>query len=436
MGRKKLDKCSLYVLTCLHVNCAGIGRMRVQTLFFDMNSYFASVAQNEEPALIGRPVGVLTTDAPGAACIAASIEAKRRGVRMGTRQGEARQLCPEIVFRPALHDVCVRYHHAIRAAVDMVLPIDRAHSVDEFSCRLMGAQQDLQIALALARDVQRVILNRVGPAMRCSVGVAPTVLLAKIAAELQKPAGVNWLHPDILPDRIAHLSLSDIPGVSRGMLPRLQRAGVGDVRALYALSPKQARAIWGNVNGERMLRELHGETVVWPRRSGQSIGHGQVLNGPNQSPEGARLVARRLLVKAAARLRREGKLTRMLYVNMRGMQGGRVSRGGAFPATQDTFRLLRLFEAHWASLPVLQPRSVSVMLTGLVPVGAYTPDLFDPREAGQITQRETLCHALDRLNHKFGQDTIRFGELPRHRVPFTGAKIAFSRVPDAEDFLE
>ena len=72
---------------------------RVQILFFDMNSFYASVAQAEEPALMGRPVGVLTTDAPNAACIAASIDAKRAGVGMGTRQDEARKLCPGIVFR-------------------------------------------------------------------------------------------------------------------------------------------------------------------------------------------------------------------------------------------------------------------------------------------------------------------------------------------------
>lgn len=410
--------------------------LRVATLFFDMNSFFASVAQQEEPALIGRPVGVLTTDAPGAACIAASIEAKRYGVKMGTRQRDARALCPGIVFRPARHDVCVDYHHAIRDAVETVLPIGRAHSVDEFSCRLIGAQQELGTALELARAVQGVILDRVGVAMRCSVGVAPNPLLAKVAAELEKPSGINWLHPSVMPDRIAHLALDDLPGISRRMRPRLERAGIGDIRALYAMSPKQARLLWGNVNGERFLRELQGEIVVWPQERGKSLGHGQQLTARNRSPEGARLVARRLLVKAAARLRREGMLARRLHIGVKCARTGRQHWQGGFPATQDSFTLLALFEGGWTGFRLFRPLSVTVMLSGLQPLQGAIGDLFDPRPAGRPTRREALCRSIDMLNQRFGQDTVSFGLLPPHRVPYTGAKIAFQRVPERVEFRE
>ena len=235
---------------------------RVSTLFFDMNSFYASVAQAEEPALIGRPVGVLTADAPNAACIAASIEAKRCGVGMGTRQDEARALCPGIVFRPVKHDICVRYHHAILRAVDTVLPVHRVFSIDECSCLLTGSQQELPRAVELGRALQAAVLREVHPALRCSVGLAPTRLLAKIAAGLEKPGGLHWLLPEILPDRIAGMALDDLPGISWRMRDRLIAAGVADVAALYALDPKWARAIWGSVAGERFLRELRGETVI------------------------------------------------------------------------------------------------------------------------------------------------------------------------------
>ncbi len=410
----------------------------VDILFFDMNSYFASVAQQEEPDLIGRPVGVLTTDAPGAACIAASTEAKRRGVRMGTRQAEARLLCPDIVFRPAVHDVYVRYHHAIRAAAQTVLPIEQAHSVDEFSCRLTGSQRQLETALGLAHAVQDSILHQVGPAMRCSVGVAPSRLLAKMAAELEKPLGIHWLHPLVLPDKIAHLDLRDVPGISRGMEPRLRAAGVTTVPQLYALVPKQARRLWGNVNGERFLRELHGEHVVWPKSQGHSLGHGQVLTGPNATPAGARLVARRLLVKAGARLRRSGDFSGSLALSVKMTHSRRQARFARFAHTQDSLILLRHLDRLWASL-IWQGRvkSVSVTLGRRVSARTHVADLFETRLAsGQRTPRETLCHLIDGLNQKFGQDTVRFGELPRHRVPYTGAKIAFGRIPDPEDFQE
>lgn len=406
---------------------------RAAILFFDMNSFFASVAQAEEPVLMGRPVGVLTTDAPGAACIAASIEAKRCGIGMGTRQEEARALCPGIVFRAVKHDVCVQYHHAVVRAVETVLPIERAFSIDEFSCKLMGSQQDLSVAVELGRRLQAVILAQVSPALRCSVGLAPNKMLAKVAAGFEKPGGLHWLLPEMLPDRIAHLGLDDLPGISRAMKARLEAAGVMDLRSLFACDPKRARAIWGSVAGERFLRELRGEVAVWPETHRGMFGHGQVLTGANRNPEGARLVARRLLVKAAARLRREGYYARSLSVGVKCATHGRQARDGEITATQDTFFLLETFGRYWAKLRVARPLAVQVTLGGLVPVAEHIPDLF----AGQASDpRADLCGLIDQLNRRYGQDTVRFGPLPRHRVPYTGAKIAFGRIPVWQDFLE
>lgn len=384
---------------------------------------------------MGRPVGVLTADAPNAACIAASIEAKRRGVGMGTRQDEARALCPGIVFRPVKHDICVRYHHAILRAVDTVLPVHRVYSIDECSCLLTGSQQELAKAVALGRALQAAVLRDVNPALRCSVGLGPTRLLAKIAAGLEKPGGLHWLLPEILPDRIADMALDDLPGISWRMRDRLLAAGVADVTALYTLDPKRARAIWGSVTGERFLRELRGEVVVWPETQRGMIGHGQVLTAGNKTPEGARLVARRLLVKAAARLRREGFVARSLHLSLRLQDGGHPGAEGQIRATQDTFFLLETLDRYWAKLPRGRIRSVTVSLGGLLPLGQATGDLFDTLPAPEDGP-VGLCRAIDRLNLRYGQNTVRFGELPPHYVAYTGAKIAFGRIPVAEDFLE
>lgn len=408
-----------------------LSHLRVSTLFFDMNSYYASVAQAEEPALMGRPVGVLTTDAPNAACIAASVEAKRRGVRMGTRQDEARKLCPGIVFRPVKHDICVDYHHAILRAVETVIPVHRVWSIDECSCLLMGSERDLSQALEIGRSLQQAVLG-ISPALRCSVGLGPTRLLAKIAAELEKPMGLNWLTPEVLPEKIAHLGLDDLPGVSWRMKARLEAAGIADVGTLYHIAPKRARAIWGNVAGERFLRELRGETVVWPETKRGMIGHGQVLTGPNATPEGARLVTRRLLVKAAARLRREGFFARSLSISVKGGDKRRQYRDSTLRATQDTFFLLEILAGLWAELTLCpRPKAVSVTLGGLIREARVMDDLFAPTQ-----DRAPLCLAIDRLNQRFGQDTVRYGLLPPHHVPYTGAKIAFGRIPLAEDFRE
>ncbi|NSX56523.1 hypothetical protein [Parasulfitobacter algicola] len=408
----------------------------VNVLFFDMNSYFASVFQAEERDLVGKPLGVVTTLSPRATCIAASVEAKKFGVRMGTRMAEAQQMCPGIQFRAAEHDLFVDYHHRIRTAVETVIPIDKVHSVDECSCKLLGRERNLNTALQIGAGLQRAIKDQVSPALRCSVGVGPNKLLAKIAAELQKPEGLNWLTPDVLPDKIKALELNDIPGISRGIMGRLTRAGIHDVSTLYAMSPKAARHLWRSVEGERFLRQLHGETVIYPATQRHSLGHGQVLTPKNRKPDGARLVARRLLIKAASRLRREGLFARGLSVSVKCAVKGRLGADGSIGATQDTFDLLRTFDRYWRQLKPLKPLSVSVMLGGLQAVDAHVADLFEDREAGHVTQREGLCLAIDALNSKFGQNTVRFGELPPHTVPYTGAKIAFGRIPDPAEFNE
>lgn len=409
--------------------------LRVSTLFFDMNSFYASVAQAEEPALMNRPVGVLTTAAPGAACIAASHEAKKRGVGMGTRQEEARRLCPGIVFRAVRHDVCVDYHHAILAAVETVVPVHRVWSIDECSCLLTGSEQQLDHALQIGRELQQAVLTRVSPALRCSVGLGPTRLLAKLAAGLEKPGGLHWLLPHVLPDRIAHLALDDLPGISWRMKNRLEAAGIMDVPALNRLDPKQARVIWGSVSGERFLRELRGETVVWPETRRGMIGHGQVLTGPNKTPEGARLVARRLLVKAASRLRREGFAAQGLHLWVRCEGLGDLHREGQIRATQDSFFLLETLDRYWTGLSPLKPLKLSVTLAGLVPARQAMGDLFSTEPVMQAG-RTPLCRTIDALNLRFGQNTVHIGELPPHHVPYTGAKIAFGRIPVAEDFRE
>ena len=137
-----------------------------------------------------------------------------------------------------------------------------------------------------------------------------------------------------------------------------------------------------------------------------------------------------------ARLRREGILARSLHVGLKCAVHGKSEHGGDITATQDSFFLLNVLDRYWRHLRCRRPLAVHVTLGGLLPRHEHIADLFDTRAAGEQTQSEALCSAIDALNQRFGQDTVRFGELPRYRVPYTGAKIAFGRIPVAADFRE
>jgi len=411
--------------------------INVNYIFLDMNSYFASVVQQEEAALRGRPVGIVTVDKRGACCIAASYEAKAFGIGVGTRREEAKELCPEIEFREAKHDLYVDYHHEIIQAIEEVYPITKAHSVDEFSILLKGSARSLEAAKELGERMRHSIAKNVGSAMRCSIGLGSSKMLAKMAGEMKKPDGLEWLTPEVMPQKLSRFKLGDLPGIGQRMEKRLIKAGICNIKQLYDLQPKHARKLWNGVTGERFILALQGHDIPDPETRPHSLGHGQILTTGNRNPEGARLVARRLLIKAGTRLRRGQFFANQLYVSGKCELGGRRSRSISMRATQDSFELLNLFKQTWPQLELKKPMSVGIMLGGLTHESQHTADLFEEREvSGEANMREDLCATVDELNQRFGQDTIIYGEKPKTITKYSGAKIAFGRIPLKEEFRD
>jgi len=193
------------------------GDPRLQWLFLDLNSYFASVEQELRPELRDRPLAVVPLVADTTCCIAASYEAKRYGVRTGTQVGEAKRLCPAIVLVEARHELYVDYHHRVVEAVESCLPVTSVMSIDEMACRLLGREQPLLAALELARDVKAAVRRRVGSTLRCSVGLATNRYLSKVASDMEKPDGLVALTPDLLHDALSALTPRDLPGVGARM---------------------------------------------------------------------------------------------------------------------------------------------------------------------------------------------------------------------------
>jgi len=408
-------------------------------LFLDLNSYFASVEQQENPALRGRPVVVARMLTDSTCAIAASVEAKRLGIRTGTGIREARRLCRGVKIVPARHDVYVDYHHRIIAEIDCHIPITKVCSIDEVACELMGSERLVANAMALARRIQEGILVRVGQCLTSSVGLAPSRLLAKIASDMKKPMGLTVLAADQLPGRLLELKLTDLPGIAQNMERRLARAGITTVAAFWALSPRRARAVWGSIEGERFWYGLHGIDPPEVETQRRSIGHSQVLAPELRPPTEAYQVARHLLTKAATRLRRmdykAGALDLWLYWTTKAS----AAVEARFAATADTFTLLRALHELWQQLtPPGETgliKHVGVTLHHLT-AAAVQPDLFDAVPDADAARMLQLSTTIDALNQRFGRDTVRIGTPPARMANYTGAKIAFTRIPDEQEFSD
>lgn len=437
-------------------------------LFIDFNAFFAGVEQHDDPSLRGRPVIVIPLKSEHTSAIAASYEARPYGITRGTKVFEARDLCPEIAIRPARHDRYVQVHKLLMAEIERHLPLAKVYSIDEAAFHLSPSEARAPEALAIGHQIMAGIQNNVGPALRASIGVAQTRLLAKLAAESIKPDGFTALSPEDLPGKLADMELRDIPGVGAGVAARLARSGVTDFMGLWNLSPKHARAIWGSVQGERFWYGLHGYEVDEPETKKSMLGHSRVLTRGYEAPDKARIVARALLLKAASRLRHYKLYARRLSLSVKVRPEGRWEGTGTFSPSQDSYRFLdtlndlwvRFLTEHLRETRELKLGGVTVYLHGLAKTDADAlsqGDLFaEPALDEKSEKRAKLWAAIDKINsdptRKFarlaGKDTSLPKEIcdapDRHvmlarqcdlDLNYLGTKIAFSRVPEEAEFL-
>lgn len=420
-----------------------------QWLFLDLNSYFASVEQQLQPALRGKPVAVVPLMTDSTCAIAASYEAKAFGIRTGTKIFEAKRLCPQLILVEARHDAYVDFHHRILEEIDRHLPIETIESVDEVSCRLLGPQCTRQSAIALAQQIKAGLRANIGEYVRCSIGIAPNKYLAKVATDLQKPDGLVVLEAADLPGPLLHLALTDLPGIARGMSARLNRGGIYRMADLWRVNPKTLRHIWGGIEGERFWYKLHGIQLPERPTTRRTVGHSHVL-APEWRPEPqARIVAERLLLKAASRLRRLGFYAQAMTLSVRVENGPRLAVDTRFHRTCDSPGLHTVLLQLWEEVthsPArrerpqaerLRIKKVAVTLHGLIAQDEVQPELFDHPQAHQRQKRrEQLSRAMDTLNAKYGRDTVVMGFLPKRSHAFSGTKIAFTRIPDTAEFHE
>jgi DNA polymerase-4 len=412
-------------------------------LYVDLNSYFASVEQEKQPHLRDKPVAVVAVETDWTCAIAASYEAKAYGVRTGTRIHEAKQMCPGLICVPARHELYVEYHHRVLEEVDRHIPVTAICSIDEVACRLMRNEAPEDAARHIAQAIKRGLRDNVGEYIRCSIGIAPNRYLAKIATDLQKPDGLVVLHHADLPGRLLNLTLRDLPGVGANVEKRLAMAGIKDFPALWALDAERMRTIWGSVWGERVWHLLRGADLAEEETQRHSISHSHVMAPELRDPVKARYVARRLTLKAASRLRRMEYYASALHFSASLENGSHLQGGERCWRAKDSTTFLHILDRIWdgtvGKAKNVRVKKVAVSLHGLVAATDLQGDLFDTpslRERETRAKAEKISGALDKLNHRFGRDMVLVGMLPSEGKTFSGSKIAFTRIPDREEFLE
>jgi len=409
----------------------------VNWLFLDLNSYFASVEQQDRPELRGRPIGVVPVKTDSTCCIAASYEAKAYGVKTGTMVGDAKVLCPHLELVEARPRLYVEYQQKIIQAVEEQIPISRVLSVDEMCCRLLGRERYLPNATTISYRIKQS-LRAIGPALRCSIGLAPNSYLAKVAGDFCKPDGLTVLLMKDLPQALFFLKLQDIVGIGSAMERRLLRRGVTTVEQLCRLSPQQMREIWGSVIGERMWNWLRGDDFLDAAKfAHRSIGKQHVLAPKYRNKESAYHVGLKMLSNAAAKMRRWNLWARGIGVvvlfsrwhdsNPDKDESGACKAGQKIHACRDTMTLQDYFRQLWQDCPAGAPVGLAVWLFDLVPDELHSMAMFDDE------RRDTLSTVMDKINHRFGKHMVYLGGM--HGLDDAApTRIPFFSVPDLADF--
>jgi DNA polymerase-4 len=398
----------------------------LRSLLVDFNSYFASVEQQVEPRLRGRPLGVVPMLADTTVCIAASVEAKTFGVKTGTKVAEARRLCPGIEFVVARHEIYIDYHHRAVDVVDSVVPVRAVLSIDEMDCELTGRWGERERALAVARDVKAAIRSHVGEYLRTSIGIGPNTFIAKTASDLQKPDGLVVIEKHELPQRLFDLSVRDLSGIGKQMEKRLNAHGIRTVRDLAAKTRDELRAIWGGVGGDVMYERIRGERQHERESDTSSISHSNVLAPQLRNPDDAYAVLNRLVQKAAARLRKAGFHAGRITVSLRYLDGSHWDAYQKLVETQDTRTFLHALEKLWSG----RPKDKRIILK----VGmAFSDFVGDANRTGLLFAGEdrskSLYSTMDQLNARFGRQAVYFASAHK-AIDRGGLHIAFNHIPD------
>lgn len=371
----------------------------------DMNAFFAAVEQRDFPELRGKPIGV-TNGTVGTTLITCSYEARTRGVRTGMRLAEARRLCPELIQRPARPQVYAAVSARIMRALCALTPDLEVFSVDEAFLDITYCQRLHGPPEAIAERARQIVHAASG-GLPCSIGVAATKAVAKLAAERVKPNGFTVVPPWETRAFLEATPAECLCGIGPRIAEFLSYYGVrscGDVARL----PLNLLVRRYGVKGKQLWLACQGrdaELVAARCAPPKSVGHGKVLPPHTTSRRTLEIYLRHMCEKVAARLRRYDMQAGRLYVALRYLppHAGVAAKYELAYGTPDgryLFEHARRLLGRWGGEEVTHVQVTALRLRA----ASGQLSLFAP--AAEERRRAQRLAAIDRINARYGEFTL------------------------------
>jgi len=424
-----------------------------QILHVDMNSYFATVEQQANPRLRGKPVAVLGSHAKRTIIVAASVEAKRLGVKTGTRIEDAPKLCPNIVF---VHGEPRKYSWVTKKFIEIfesytdkveIFSIDEAFLDVTNTANLYGGAENV------AREIKRRIREEIGEYITCSVGIASNKFLAKTASDLMKPDGLvivtanpksavipakggiqkavdsldsslRWNDEEwgarylSVDEMLLNLPLSEFCGIGNRIHQRLGAIGIHTTADLRSVSNIILSKEFGIATGEKLKRMAYGldssPVISWhDRADAKSFSHSRTMNKDVTNQDEIKKHILLLSEKVGRHLRKDGYLGKEvgLWIRFKDFSGaGKSQKIGKW--THDGVEIAEAAQKILRSLRLHQPVRAIGVYVGTIQREKNTPVSLLPEDV----VNDKILSAMDAVNDRFGDDVVT-------RARLTGTKI-------------
>jgi len=400
----------------------GLNTAEPATLVIDLNCAFASIEQQHDASLRGRPLAIAAYNTDSATIVSSSREARDLGIKTGMRVFEAKAIFPAVLVRepdPPLY----------RKVSDKLIEIMQRHSPDVLRMSIDEASMNL----AGTPNLKKLGPEGVGRAVKASVGVSTSIWMAKQASNLDKRDGLRRIDHTNLVEVFEGLRLTDLSGIAEASARRLSKAGITTpIQFLRATTPRLRMAGMHTEVAKGWSMRLRGfEVGGFESVKRKSYSHSHVLARATASQRELEELLMRLSDMVGRRLRaanRKGWIVSVGVVYR--PEAGHFSRQAKQPAAVSTGdeiyqAALKLLAARDARLTV---GTLGVGLSGLVDGEAGQLDLFLP--GGE--RKERLEEAVDRIRDRFGEDAVQRSRL-LGRAPVVRDRIAFGNTGHPEE---
>lgn len=391
-------------------------------MHIDLNSCFASVEQQANPLLRGKPIAVAAYNSPNGCILAPSIEAKRFGIKTGMRVKEGKLLYSKLIILTSDPDKYRFIHLKLRDLLNDYSANVTPKSIDEFVI-------EMDCPKNFAPEIKKRIKEEIGDWLRVSIGVAPNRFLAKTAAGLHKPDGLDEINKDNFLEIFSKLKLMDLCGIKQNNCVRLNNEGIFTVMDFFNASAEKLQRAFHSVVGHDWYLRLHGweaDNVVFGRRS---YGNSFALPKSFVHPEELAPILQKLVEKTGIRMRMAGFNCQGVHVSLLYRDGSYwhhgEKTGGLLFDSRDIYKTA--FEIMCRS-PYRKPVAIlAESCFNLEKTRICQESLFEDLE-----KKRKLVLALDTINHKWGEFVIT-PALMMNTDNLVSDRIAFGGIKELEE---